>query len=268
MFQLTVWCLTVWLQLCYRKNCSRDACRFDTCGVTTLKNVYYRPKTSNTQHTARPTAVAAHHQETQTKSSSSSVSAWDVPNCQLSLPDLSTPNFKLQSKNWHVRRITMYRHLTCPDEFWHVSDTRIGPVSNPAHIPSSETDTVRRPFIWQAENRWTVETLETQNESQLGQPEEVWDQPPMGNQSRERGKNPITRHCSTCVCNVCGWICRSAIGLYSKKPFHDHYHFGWLVSLFSFALLTPQWRRASCRRCGRDLQVGSVVRVGRGRLCG
>ena len=25
----------------------------------------------------------------------------------------------------------MYGHLTCPDKFWHVSDTRIGPISNP-----------------------------------------------------------------------------------------------------------------------------------------
>ena len=33
-------------------------------------------------------------------------------------------------------------------------------------------------------------------------------------------------------------------------------------------LLTPQWCRAFDRRCGRDLQVGSVVQVGRGHLCG
>ena len=63
--------------------------------------------------------------------SSSSVSAWDVSHCQLSLRDPSKPNFKLQSKNGHVRRITMYRHLICPDEFWHVSDTRIGHILNP-----------------------------------------------------------------------------------------------------------------------------------------
>ena len=35
-----------------------------TPGVPTLKNVYYRPKTANTQHTARLTAFAAHQQET------------------------------------------------------------------------------------------------------------------------------------------------------------------------------------------------------------
>ena len=25
----------------------------------------------------------------------------------------------------------MYGHFTCPDNFWHVSDKQIGPISNP-----------------------------------------------------------------------------------------------------------------------------------------
>ena len=67
--------------------------------------------------------------------------ALDVPHCQLFVCDLSDPNFKLQLKNGLVRRITMYGHLTCPDKLCHVSDKRIGPISNPdiSHITTNTT---------------------------------------------------------------------------------------------------------------------------------
>ena len=48
----------------------------------------------------------------------------------ISLRDFSKPNFKLQSKNGLVHRMTMYGHLTCPEELWHVSDKQIGTILN------------------------------------------------------------------------------------------------------------------------------------------
>ena len=101
--------------------------------LPTLKNVYYRPKTANRQHTAWTTASCSTPAR---DTSSSSVSAWEVPHCQLSLRDFSKLNFKLQSKN--------------ADKFWHVSAKRIGPISNPGtcttgiHLDDDPTS----PFIY------------------------------------------------------------------------------------------------------------------------
>ena len=52
--------------------------------------------------------------------------------CLLGASLLVTPVSLVASwKNGHVHRITMHGHLTCPERFWHVSDTRIGTISNP-----------------------------------------------------------------------------------------------------------------------------------------
>ena len=44
---------------------------------------------------------------------------------------LLVTSVSLVAKNGHVHRITMHGHLTCPERFWHVSDTRIGTILNP-----------------------------------------------------------------------------------------------------------------------------------------
>ena len=56
------------------------------------------------------------------------ISAWGVSSC-----NSSKPSCKLQKMDCpgHDHRITMHGHLTCPERFWHVSDTRIGTISNP-----------------------------------------------------------------------------------------------------------------------------------------
>ena len=43
-------------------------------------------------------------------------------------------------KNGRVRRITMHGHFTCPEIFWHVSDTRIGTIANPVQWLVHATD--------------------------------------------------------------------------------------------------------------------------------
>ena len=71
--------------------------------------------------TARPTAPCS----TPARDTLSwSMSAWGVSSCN------SSKTLQV-AKNGHVHRITMHGHLTCPERFWHVSDTRIGTISNP-----------------------------------------------------------------------------------------------------------------------------------------
>ena len=74
-------------------------------GIPTLKTciIAHKRKTRN----ILCDQVQLHHTR---DTSSSSVSAWDVPHCQLSLRDFSKPNFKLQSKKASIKK------LTCPPD--------------------------------------------------------------------------------------------------------------------------------------------------------
>ena len=99
--------------------------------VTSQKTAYYRPTTAREHggyQTVRPTAPCSTPAR---ETSSWSMSAWGVSSCNFS----RKPSRNV-AKNGHVRQITMHMHghLTCPEIFWPVSDTRIGTISNPDSI--------------------------------------------------------------------------------------------------------------------------------------
>ena len=56
---------------------------------------------------------------------------------------LLVTSVSLGAKNGHVRRITMHGHSICPEIFWHVSDTRIGTISNPAIVYNTVVSKLR-----------------------------------------------------------------------------------------------------------------------------
>ena len=93
-----------------------DASRLRSCHASENRGGY---------QTVRPTASCS--------TPARETSSWSMSACDVSSCNFSKPSCKLQT-NGLVRRITMHGHLTCPEIFWHVSDTRIGPISNPVDV--------------------------------------------------------------------------------------------------------------------------------------